>query len=84
MIVLSYTLKNSSDLNTVYKNRAKKQLTKQASITSLQSYEAAAGSKEPESKVGRVSTVSAMREFFSVLVCLPRARWRGAKIMEAC
>lgn len=44
MIVLSYTLKNSSDLNTVYKNRAKKQLTKQASITSLQSYEAAAAS----------------------------------------
>ena len=44
IIVMSYTLKNSSDLNTVYKIRAQKQLTKQASITSLQSYEAAAAS----------------------------------------
>lgn len=39
-IVLSYTLKNSSDLNTAYKNRAQKQLTKLGSTNRLQSYEA--------------------------------------------
>lgn len=44
MLVQSYTLKNSRDLNTVYKNRAQKQLTKQAIIICLQSYEAATAS----------------------------------------
>ena len=55
------------------------QVAKLGSKCRQQSQVAVAGSKELESKVELVSTMSVMRELFSVLVCLPQARWRGAK-----